>query len=322
MAASPRNLDISIRQIRYFIAAAETGSITRAAVATHVTQSAVTDAIKGLENQLGIELFQRSPKGVNLTYEGNQFLRSALAIIASLDDISRSLKSNESEAGGRIRLGVSSMVAGYFLSEILSRFHRLYSGIEVAIVEDRRIHLEHLLINGELDLALLVVSNLESHAALSYELLSRSQSQLWLHPAHPLVKLPSIRLQDICSEPVIVLSSEDFGRAVTRAWTDAGIEPNVFFETSSVEAVRSLVATGAALSIVPDALYRPWSLEGDRVEVRSLADACPTTDVGIVWRKGLELPMRVKYFLQVCSHFRSSDLSEQSSAALRINPTR
>jgi DNA-binding transcriptional LysR family regulator len=73
--------------------------------------------------------------------------------------------------------------------------------------------------------------------------------------------------------------------------------PNVAFRTRSVEAVRSLVATGAGIALLPDLVYRPWSLEGDRIESRDVAGALPVVQVGMVWRRGSVLPQAGRDFI-------------------------
>jgi DNA-binding transcriptional LysR family regulator len=73
--------------------------------------------------------------------------------------------------------------------------------------------------------------------------------------------------------------------------------PNVAFRTRSVEAVRSLVATGAGIALLPDLVYRPWSLEGDRIESRDIAGALPVVQVGMVWRRGSKLTQAARDFI-------------------------
>ncbi len=89
----------------------------------------------------------------------------------------------------------------------------------------------------------------------------------------------------------------------TAFWRAAGLRPNTVMRTASVEAVRSLVATGAGLAILPDVLYRPWSLDGDRIEVRKILGELPTVDIGIAWRRGLRLPEMVRHFLIVAHEY-------------------
>jgi hypothetical protein len=83
---------------------------------------------------------------------------------------------------------------------------------------------------------------------------------------------------------------------------EAGLAPKMLFETASVEAARSLVALRAAMVTACDAMYRPRSLEGGRIEVRDLADRCNTTDLGVARRNGTDLPAAVRCFLKVCDN--------------------
>jgi DNA-binding transcriptional LysR family regulator len=308
--AAPSRMNISIRQIRYFIAVSEAGSITRAAFATHVTQSAVTDAIRGLEKQLGLPLLERLPTGVSLTDEGHRFLKSAHQIVATLDDIPRSINGARASVSGRLRLGVSPMAAGCGLAGVLSCFMRMYSTVDVSVVEDQRSELEGKLLSGGLDVAMLAVSNLEATDALAHRVFARSKNRLWLHAGHPLLEAQSVHLRDVVDGPLVALRSEELGRSVSRAWMQAGLAPKILFETASVEAARSLVASRAAMAIACDAMYRPWSLEGGRIEVRDLADRCGTTDLGVAWLNGTDLPATVRCFLNVCDNVAAGALSQ------------
>jgi DNA-binding transcriptional LysR family regulator len=78
-----------------------------------------------------------------------------------------------------------------------------------------------------------------------------------------------------------------------------GTRPKVAFRTRSVEAVRSLVATGAGVALLPDLVYRPWSLEGDRIEARDVSGSLPVVQVGLVWRKGSQLSGAAREFVAV-----------------------
>ncbi len=84
-----------------------------------------------------------------------------------------------------------------------------------------------------------------------------------------------------------------------------GAKPHVAFRTRSVEAVRSLVATGAGIALLPDLVYRPWSLEGDRIESRDVSGALPVVQVGLVWRRGSSLPTAAREFLRIAETARA-----------------
>src|SRR5690554_6096361 len=148
-------MSFTLRQVRYFVAVAESGSISRAARQLSVSQSAVTEAVKDLEGDLGTALLERSGRGVALTHRGQVFLRSAGRILEAVADARRTLPGDDSPAG-ELHLGASSVVAGYILADLLARFRRAFPAIAVAAFEDSPEYLEHLLINGELDVAVML----------------------------------------------------------------------------------------------------------------------------------------------------------------------
>ena len=86
-----------------------------------------------------------------------------------------------------------------------------------------------------------------------------------------------------------MLTVDEAENTALRYWRSTRYRPNVVFRTSSVEAVRSMVATGAGVAILSDMVYRPWSLEGGRIEVRTVEDPVPTMDVGLAWRRHAKL---------------------------------
>jgi DNA-binding transcriptional LysR family regulator len=290
---------LSLRQVRYFIAVAENGSVTGAAQQLSISQSTVTEAIKGLEEELGIQLVERQARGVALSYKGQQFLRHAHRILAEVNDAQRTLRSEEAPLVGQLQIGVTTLVAGYCLSDLLARFRRVFPAVQVSVVEDTRDYLEHLLLNGEIDVAVIIVSNLQDNQALETETLQASRYHLWLPSGHRLLRNGPISLKETTEEAFIVLSVDEVEEVTGRTWRAAGVRPKVAFRTRSVEAVRSLVATGAGLAVLPDLAYRPWSLEGDRIEARDIAEAMPDLTVGVAWRRGLPLPRAAETFIEL-----------------------
>src|SRR3984893_16633632 len=210
-------MHITLRQISYFLAAAETGPISAAAVRLAISQSAVTESIRTLEDQTGVVLFERNSKGVALTYQGHQMMRHARLILSAVADAGRALGTRSESVTGTLNLGVTSLVAGYFLADILARFRRVVPNVEVRVVEEERPYIEHLLVNGELQLALMIISNLENKMALGYETLLRSRNRVWMAPNHPFAKNATISFSEIAQEPLIALSIDEMA-AITRSW--------------------------------------------------------------------------------------------------------
>ncbi|MBY5401458.1 LysR family transcriptional regulator [Rhizobium leguminosarum] len=295
----------TLRQVQYFVAVAEQGSVTRAAQNLSISQSSVTEALKELETDLGVELFERHPRGLTITHNGHKFLRHATKILASVSDARTSFSGQQSALSGTLNIGVTSLVAGYVLSDLLARYRRACPGIEVSAIEDNGGYLEHLLVGGELDVAVMVISNLRDRMALQAEILETSPYRLWLPMGHPLVSADIISVADIAREPLIMLTVDEIEENTGKLLSALGARPHVAFRTRSVEAVRSLVATGAGVALLPDLVYRPWSLEGDRIESRDVSGSLPVVQVGMVWRKGSSLPQAARDFVGIAESMRS-----------------
>jgi DNA-binding transcriptional LysR family regulator len=289
----------TLRQLQYFVAVAEQGSVSRAAQNLSISQSSVTEAVKELEGDLGVALFERHSRGLSITHKGHQFLRHATKILADVSDARHSFAGGPQLAGGRLQLGVTSLVAGYVLSDLLARYRRAFPGVEVGAIEDNGDYLEHLLVGGKLDIAVMVTSNLRDRMALQSEILEISAYRLWLPLGHPLATAEIINLGDIAAEPLIMLTVDEIEENTGKLLAALGTRPHVAFRTRSVEAVRSLVATGAGVALLPDLVYRPWSLEGDRIESRDISGSLPVVQVGMVWRRGSGLPQAARDFIGI-----------------------
>ncbi|MET0600152.1 MAG: LysR family transcriptional regulator [Mesorhizobium sp.] len=296
----------TIRQLQYFVAVAEQGTVSRAAQNLSISQSSVTEAIKELESDLGVALFERHPRGLTITHRGHQFLRHATKILAEVSDARRAFFGDPPATTGRLQLGVTSLVAGYVLSDLLARFRRAHPAVEITAIEDNGDYLEHLLVGGKLDVAVMVTSNLRDRMALQSEIIEVSAYRLWLPLGHPLASAEIIGVGDIAGEPLIMLSVDEIEENTGKLLSAIGARPQIAFRTRSVEAVRSLVATGAGVALLPDLVYRPWSLEGDRIESRDISGSLPVVQVGMVWRRGSGLPPAARDFIGMAQAQRTA----------------
>jgi len=279
----------TLRQLQIFVAAAEAGSVSGAARALSISQSSGTEAVRALEDDLGVTLFDRQARGLLITHKGSAFLRHARQILADVATARTAFRDEAETATGRLSLGVTSLVAGYVLSDILSRFRRAFPQVDLNVIEDNGDYLQHLLIGGELDVAVLLTSSVKDRMALHVETLLVSPYRLWLPLGHPLAQQEAIALEELAGQPMIQLMVDEIEESTRRLTAALPVKPEVAFRTRSVEAVRSLVATGAGLAILPSLVYRPWSLEGDRIEIRDVSGDLPTVQVGLAWRRGAPL---------------------------------
>ncbi len=288
----------TLRQLQLFVAAAEQESVSGAARMISISQSAVTEAIRALEDDLGVTLFERQARGLQITHRGSAFLRHARQIMSDVATARGAFQDASEEVTGRLSLGVTSLVAGYVLSDILSRFRRAWPQVELSAIEDSGDYLQHLLIGGELDVAVLLTSSIRDRTAMHVESLLVSPYRLWLPLGHPLAEAEAIELDQLAGEPLILLTVDEIEESTRRLMAALSLKPDIAFRTRSVEAVRSLVATGAGVAILPSLVYRPWSLEGDRIEIRDVSGDLPTVQVGLCWRKGAPLSTVARAFIR------------------------
>ena len=305
LASAVLQMSFTIKQARYFVSVAEFGSVSRAAAELSISQSAVTEALRDLEARLGVRLMDRRQRGMELTHHGHVFLRHAKSILTEVANAEASLAAGKGLLTGTLAIGVTSLTSGYVLSDLLSRFRRAQPGIEVSAVEDTGEYLEHLLIGGELDVAVMVVSALNDPKGLHTEILAVSPYRLWLPLGHPLSERESIALSDLADEPQIVLDTDEMRAEAQRLMASFASRPRIAFRTRSVEAVRSLCASGAGVALLPDLIYRPWSLEGDRIESRDVSGALPVVQVGLVWRRGAGPSNAARAFLALAQSFHA-----------------
>jgi DNA-binding transcriptional LysR family regulator len=309
---------ITLRQFRYFIAVAEGGSVAAASRMLAIAQSAVTKSMQELEAELGQRLFERSARGIALTPAGHRFLASARKVIGAVADATRLHRADGSDGGaglaGTLAVGVTSLVAGYYLSELLSRFTRSCPAVRVLVTEETPPFLEHLLINGELDVAIMLSNALAEPQALVAETLTRSPNRVWMASNHPLTALDEVTLAECALHDQVVLEADRIDDLMRAVWARHQLGPRTLLRTSSLEAVRSLVGAGAGVTVLPDFLYRPWTLDAEHVDVRRLRDELPTVDVGLVWRRGLALKPAAAEFIEVA---REQSRARGAARALR-----
>lgn len=296
-------MSLSLRQLRYFVATAEYGQISQAAVNLSISQSAVTAAIKDLELTVGVSLFNRTPQGMELTPAGRQFLSHAYEILAKVDEATH-LNLVSSDIEGELVVAATYTVIGYFLPLHIERIRRLYPKLKIQLYEVNRESIEEGLLSNRYDISVLLTSNI-LNPMLATETLLSSVRRLWLPAGHDLQRRDGIGLREIAEEPYIMLTVDEAAHSSLRYWSRSSYQPKVLLRTSSIEAVRSMVANGLGVAILSDMVHRPWSLEGRRIETANIQDPVPPMDVGLAWRANVEFspPMVAfrRYFQQAYS---------------------
>ena len=172
-------MSFNLRHLKYFVATAELGQVSRAAIELSVSQSAVTAAIKELEAALDTALFQRSAQGMTLTQAGRRFLASAYEILSKVEE---ALQIHEGpEVSGQLNVAASYTVIGYFLPVHFERLARAQPELRLSLHEMSREMIEEGLIAGRFDIGVALTSNI-TNPEIAAQTLIRSPRRLWTPP--------------------------------------------------------------------------------------------------------------------------------------------
>ncbi|KIN63540.1 LysR family transcriptional regulator [Sulfitobacter noctilucicola] len=275
---------MNFKHLKYFVATAETGQVSRAAKLLSISQSSVTSSVRELEAILGVSLFQRRAQGMDLTKDGRQFLHAARDILERID-AAHEFDRGSNEVTGTLTVAASYTVIGYFLPYHLGRLSQLYPRLDIQIVELNRQSIEEQLLRCQIDMALALTSNIQRDGIETLTLL-KSPRRLWVPAGHEFCHEGDVPLSRIAQEPYVMLTVDEAAHSSMKYWNSHNQNPNVKLRTSSVEAVRSLVGNGQGVTILSDMVYRPWSLEGRRIETVPTDVEIPTMDVGLAFNRG------------------------------------
>lgn len=294
--------NVTLRQLRYFVAAARNQQFSMAASSENVSQSAITNAVLALEKELGVRLFERLAQGVSLTADGQDFFHHACHILDSVHDATHKPRFRSAKLRGTVSVAASYTVLGYFLPDLLARFRASYPDVEIDLRDMSRSAIEQGVLDGEVELGVLILSNIPRPQRFEHAVLVRSRRQLWVAPGHPLARLASPSLKDIAQHPYIMMTADEAEDSTLAYWKSRRMKPNTVFRTMSMEAVRGLVAHGFGVTALSDMVFRPWSLEGKRIEARPILDPVPPMEVGVIWRTKTSLSAPAEALQQFLLH--------------------
>ncbi|HEX6043642.1 MAG TPA: LysR family transcriptional regulator [Pyrinomonadaceae bacterium] len=242
---------MEIRQLRAFVAIAESGTFTAGALRVHVTQAAISMQIRQLETEIGAKVFVRAPRHVILTEAGEQLLRRARHILrehdAALDEIAELAGAER----GRLRIGsASAMVLTDQLPGILKELRSQHPGAEIAVTSGTSEVLVDQILAGEVDIAF--VSLPVDVRGIKTERLSEDQLVAIASPRHKLAKQRTISAYTLAGERLIL--GERGGntrRLIDQFFAQAGVTLHVAMELSRQQAIRRMVEADMGVGIVP-----------------------------------------------------------------------
>jgi DNA-binding transcriptional LysR family regulator len=245
---------MNLRQLRTFIAIADAGGVARAAARLHLSQPATSRQIAALEADLGVPLFDRIGRRVQLTSEGEDLLRRSRHLLAEADLLSERARALKGGQSGILRVGATPQVIETMLANFLPHYRRSHPGVEVLLVEDGGVRLPGRLERGEVNLAFIPAGDARFDGRLLYPM----HVLIVVAKNHRLSRRSVVEIEDLADEPLLVLR-RGFG---SRAWFDAACEiahvrPRVVLESAAPHTVMALAASGYGTAVVPSNVEFP-----------------------------------------------------------------
>lgn len=279
-------LNFTLRQIEYFRAAAEHGSISAAAEKERVSRSALAAAVSDLETALGYRLFTRQKaKGVALTPYGTQLFELSTEMMESAGRIATSLSGTQ--LTGRLGIGCVTSLGPTIMPTLFDAFRSRFPGVRLDVRTGRAEELGGLLRAGEIELA--VGYGIQPDGDIDTEELSQDTMHVILAADSPLATEERVRPEQLRAEPLILLDASPGPENVRVYFAAHGIAPRPAFRFQDFEVVRSLVARGIGYSLVIQRPVSDLSYEGLPVVARPLDPAPYPTPVSCAWLRGRAL---------------------------------
>lgn len=284
--------DATLRQLEYFIAAVEEGSVTAAAQRLHLSQSALSMALGELERALGVQVLVRHRRGVRPTRIGEQVLVDARRLLVDLEDLQTSARESQYGLTGKLMVGCYSTLSPMVLPPVLSEYVVRFPGVDLTFTEGPHDVLIENLRNGTLDLALLYDygSDMTAHRDdLQTETIVAAPPYVLLAEDHPLGEHDAVALRQLVDHPMILFSLPPGGDYFLSLFKSEGLEPRVRYRATNFELVRSLVARRLGYSILSQRTRISMSYEGRGFITRPLQGDHPGLAINAVTPAGAKL---------------------------------
>jgi DNA-binding transcriptional LysR family regulator len=293
---------MELRQLTYFLAAAQTQNFRKAAEICLVAQPALSRQIAALEAELKVELFKRVKQRVILTAAGQEFANYARGALDQLQQGQQAMARLHDGEHGTIEIGCVEPLTTVFLPNIFPTFHQRYPHIQLKVRVNRTDDLLKLIERGELDLGLIFNPNVQPEILVVKELL-RQPLQVMVAVDHPLAQAPraAVTLEQIQHEPLFLLrETSRLRRAVERIFASKGIAVQPIIEIESIAGLKELVKSGHGVTFMLRALLRPAEIDSELV-LLPLAEVSEEFIFALVYHRFGSIPQPARHFINTIS---------------------
>lgn len=283
----PKSINIERLKRFVFLATREDINLSHAARKLHIPQPHLSRQIQELEEELGVELFVRTPRLV-LTPNGELFLEKAQYLLRQFEQFQRLSEHIKTGKMGRLIIGINTSISNSSLPDILRFFRQQYPDVDLVLQELLSKESRQRLQNRTLDVDFENLYNLQDvdkHHVLTYEVVNKEPLVMVLPGQHPLANNSQVQLTDFANEPFILPCHETvpaLHKMARMACMEAGFHPNVVQEAVWMPTVLSLVASEMGVALLP---ANVMNLQRTGVVYREILGKVPMFQIAMVWRK-------------------------------------
>jgi LysR family hydrogen peroxide-inducible transcriptional activator len=279
---------MNLRSLQYFVKLADLRHFSKAAEACFVSQPTLSTQIKKLEDELGVQLVERSPRKIMLTPVGKEIAERARLVLSDVDQIRAVARRAGDPADGNLRLGLFPTLAPYVLPHVVPTIRKQYPNLRLQLAEEKTEDILRMLQQGELDAALLALPvNVEG---MDVEILFEEPFVLALPGGHPLGEKSQITLADLNGSELLLL---DEGHCLREHALEvcalAGAHERVDFHATSMETLRQMVAADVGITLMPMLSVKPPIAKTGNVLLKQFANPVPSRTIAMVWRSSSAL---------------------------------
>lgn len=281
---------MTLSEFRYIVAVAKELHFGRAAESCYVSQPTLSVAVKKLEEELGIDIFERHQHDISVTPIGQEIVKQAELILNETNNLKEIAKLNKDPLKGELKLGVIYTIGPYLLPKLIPVINRKAPNLVLLIEEDYTKNLGPKLKSGELDIAIL--SNPFEESGITTEILYKEPFQVTLPAGHALTKKKKLKASDLTDDTMLLLKSGNCFRdqilelcpnCINPMGEDKKIQKTL--ESSSIETIRQMVAAGVGITILPGLSTEKESGLNNLLEYRPFSNPVPYREVIIAYRK-------------------------------------
>jgi DNA-binding transcriptional LysR family regulator len=288
---------MELRHLRTIAAVARHRSFTKAGEELHLAQSAISQQIRRLEGELGIEVFRRNSRSVELTAEGRVILGYAKRVLAEVDGLHSELEELSGLLRGQLRIGGVYPTGPYDLFSMLAEFRAAHPEVSIHMTEDTQDDLLVALRADELDCAFTALDPDALSDEFVATLLWEEEFVVALPHGHALCAHPRVTLEQLAREDLVAYRENSaLQRRLERTLAERGLEARNAFVCTEMLAVRALASKGLGIAVIPRSEAEQ---PGPPIELRPIGPERLTWPVALVWRAARRQTPAGKAFLKV-----------------------